>query len=377
MEALNASLNAIFGSMPPTVMAIWSVFALLVVIAVLVAVFYERRRYAAQDKAGAWLFVRLASLPIAAVSVAAVVIPARAIGGPEALAAFYLLAFTTAPLVYFGLHWLAGFIAGLARKAALAIGLSGLLMLLVPVLLANRVQPWVFDLARAMDGTGAAPGSNFLPVVKRPPMHRVVEQQRFTLPEIGEIWTERWEAPAGVRIERIERNVRGQYIEVANASSNYLCKSDEDVHVFWHGAVAPANWRVHWRDVNDQRAYSDWTMTPPVVAAVAFTPGWLPDGFTLPVRVPRSMVTYSWMRENGREDSQGAWDQPSGASARSPCVQTLRRPVTTEHPQISGMGLRLWRFSTAAAQIDDPEFLRLHGPRGRLALEPITQYPVS
>ena len=49
MEALNASLNAIFGSMPPTVMAIWSVFALLMVIAVLVAVFYERRRYAAQD----------------------------------------------------------------------------------------------------------------------------------------------------------------------------------------------------------------------------------------------------------------------------------------------------------------------------------------
>lgn len=346
MEALNASLNAIFGSMPPTVMAIWSVFALLMVIAVLFAVFYERRRYAAQNKAGAWLFVRLASLPIAAAGVAAVVIAARAIGGPEALAAFYLLAFTAAPLVYFGLHWLAGFIAGLARKDALAIGLSGLLMLLVPVLLANRVQPWVFDLARAIDGTGATPGSNFLPGVKRPPMHRVVEQQRFTLPEIGEIWTERWQAPAGVRIERIELNVRGQYVEVANSSSNYLCKSDEDVHVFWHGAVAPANWRVHWRDVNDQRAYSDWTMTPPVVATVAFTPEWLPDGFTLPVRVPRSMVTYTWMRENGREDSKGAWDQHSGASTSFPCVQTLRRPVTTEQPQISGMGLRLWRFDT-------------------------------
>ena len=71
----------------------------------------------------------------------------RAIGGPEALAAFYLLAFTAAPLVYFGLHWLAGFLAGLARKDALAIGLSGLLMLLVPVLLASRVHPWLLDLA--------------------------------------------------------------------------------------------------------------------------------------------------------------------------------------------------------------------------------------
>ena len=346
MEALSAGLNAIFGSMPPTILAIWSVFALLMVIAVLVAVLYERRRYAAQNKAGAWLFVRLATLPIAAAGAAAVVIPARAIGGPEALAAFYLLAFTAGPLVYFGLHWLAGFVAGLARKDALAIGLSGLLMVLVPVLLANRVQPWVFDLARAMDGTGAAPGSNFSPGVKRPPLHQVVEQQRFTLPEIGEVWTERWQAPAGVRVERVELDVRGQYVEVDSASSNYLCRSGEDVHVFWHGAVAPAHWRVHWRDADGQRAYSDWTMTPPAAAAVAFTPEWLPDGFALPVRVPSSMVTYTWMRENGREDSRGALDQRQGASTSSACVHTLRRAVTAEQPQISGMGVRLWRFDT-------------------------------
>lgn len=52
MEALSASLNAMFGSMPPTIRTIWSVFALLMVIAVLVAVLYERRRYAAHNKAG-------------------------------------------------------------------------------------------------------------------------------------------------------------------------------------------------------------------------------------------------------------------------------------------------------------------------------------
>jgi hypothetical protein len=346
MEALNAGFNAVFGRMPPTVMAIWSGFALLMASAVLVAVFYERRRFAARGKAGAWLFVRLATLPIAAAATAAVVIPARAVGGPEALAAFYLLALTAGPLVYFGLHWLAGLVAGLARKDGLTIGFSGLLMVLMPVLLANQVQPWVLNLARTMDGTGAAPGSNFSHGVKRPPLHQVVEQQRFTLPEIGEVWTERWQAPAGVRIERIELNVRGQYVPVDNASSNYLCRNGEDVHVFWHGAVAPANWRVHWRDANDQRAYSDWTMTPPVAAALAFTPEWLPDGFTLPVRVPGGLVTYSWMRENGREDSRGVVDQYAAASASSPCVQTLRRPVTTEQAQISAMGLRLWRFDT-------------------------------
>ena len=330
--------------MPPTVIVIWSVFALLMLTAVLVAAVYERRRYAAQKKASAWLFVRVATLPIAAVVAAVVVISARAVGGPEALAALYLLAFTAGPLLYFGLHWLAGFVAGLARKDALAMALSGLLMILVPMLLASMAQQWVFVLARAVDGTGAAPGANFVPGVERPPRHEVVEQQRFTLPEVGEVWTERWQAPAGVRVERIELNVRGLYVEVDNASSNYVCMSGDDVYVVWHGAVAPARWRVHWRDVDGQRAYSEWTMTPPAAAAVAFMPEWLPDGVSLPVRVPSSMVSYSWIQEGGREDGRGALDERAGAGTRSACVQSLRRSVTAAQPQISGVAVRLWRF---------------------------------
>lgn len=332
--------------MPPTVLAIWSVFALLMVVAVLLVAFKERRRYAAQNKAGAWLFVRLATLPIGAAVAAAVVIPARAVGGPEALAAFYVLAFTAGPLLYFGLHWFAGYLAGLARSDALGIGLSGLLMVLLPALLASQAQQWVFILARAIDGTNAAQFANILRGEERPPPYQVLEQQRFTVPGIGEVWTEHWQAPAGVRVERIELDVRGQYVEVDGASSNYVCKSGEDVYVFWHGAVAPARWRVHWRDADDQRAYSAWTMTPPAAAAVAFTPEWLPDGFSLPVRVPGGMITYSWTQENGREDGRGALDEHAGTGTSSTCVQTLRRSVTATQPQISGMGLRVWRFDT-------------------------------
>ncbi|MBK6508591.1 MAG: hypothetical protein IPG06_03480 [Haliea sp.] len=78
-----------------------------------------------------------------------------------------------------------------------------------------------------------------MPGVERPPRHEVVEQQRFTLPEVGEVWTERWQAPAGVRVERIELNVRGLYVEVDNASSNYVCMSGDDV--MWSG-TAPWRW---------------------------------------------------------------------------------------------------------------------------------------
>lgn len=58
-------------------------------------------------------------------------------------------------------------------------------------------------------------------------------------------------------------------------------------------------------------------MTATVVAAVAFSPEWLPDSVALPVRVPRSRVTQAWKRANGREDVQGARDQHAGASMGS------------------------------------------------------------
>jgi hypothetical protein len=325
---------------------IWGVLALLVAMAVLAVLLRERRRYAERGKAGAWWFVRLATLPIVAAAAVAVVLLARAVGGQEALAAFYLLAFTVGPLVYFGLHWLAGVLAGLARRDALAIGFSGLLMVLVPALLANLAQPWVFQLSRAIGGTGTAPGARLAPGAVRPLPHQVVEQRRFSVPEIGEVWTERWRAPAGVRVERIEFEVRGQHVEVDGANSNYLCRDGEDVHVFWHGGVAPARWRMHWRDANGERAYSDWTLSPPNGAAVAFAPEWLPDGVALPVRVPGSLVTYQWMRENGREDSRLALEPRPGAVASTDCVQAMRRPVTADQPQISGIGLRLWRRDT-------------------------------
>ena len=68
----------------------------------------ERRRFAAQGKARSWARVRLASAAILAITAASVVLPARQVSGMEALAVFYGLLFTLAPLLWFGLHWLAG-----------------------------------------------------------------------------------------------------------------------------------------------------------------------------------------------------------------------------------------------------------------------------
>ena len=63
---------------------------------------WERRRFQALGKGAAWLPMRVASVPIAALTAALVVLPARAVPGMEALAVFYGLLLVVAPLLWFG-----------------------------------------------------------------------------------------------------------------------------------------------------------------------------------------------------------------------------------------------------------------------------------
>ena len=78
---------------------IWGVLALGALLIIGLALRAERHRFASRGKAGAWLWVRLASLPIAPLAAGAVILLARSVSGPEALAAFYLLMFTLGPLI--------------------------------------------------------------------------------------------------------------------------------------------------------------------------------------------------------------------------------------------------------------------------------------
>jgi len=110
-------------------------------------------------------------VPIALAAAAAVWLPARAVGGPEALAAFYLLMFSLGPLVYFGLHWFIGRRARPALSAAesAAIGGSGLLLVILPALLASMALPWVHQLEQ-----GARQAQRGL-AVEAPLAHRILQ----------------------------------------------------------------------------------------------------------------------------------------------------------------------------------------------------------
>lgn len=72
---------------------------------------WERRYFQRCGKAGAWLMVRLATIPIALVTAALVIIPARTTSGMEGLAVAYLMLLVVAPIFWFGAHWMAGRLA--------------------------------------------------------------------------------------------------------------------------------------------------------------------------------------------------------------------------------------------------------------------------
>ena len=115
---------------------------------------WERRRFQALGKEAAWLPMRVASVPIAALTAALVVLPARAVPGMEALAVFYGLLLVVAPLFWFGAHYVVG---RLVRPALLFEESARIASLPVAAvigiaLLSQWLQPLVWSLWRAAGG---------------------------------------------------------------------------------------------------------------------------------------------------------------------------------------------------------------------------------
>ena len=318
---------------------IWSVLALGALVAVAFALRAEHRRFAARGKAGAWLGVRLASVPIGLLAAAAVWFPALAVSGPEALAAFYLLMFSLGPLVYFGLHWLAGRMTTPALSAgeAAAIGGSGLLLVILPAFLAGMASPWVHQL-----GMGVRQMQRGL-AVEAPLAHRILQPQRFLLPEIGEVLSEHWQAPPGVRVERIEWELGGQYLQAGDSTGSILCRDGEDFHVFRLAANPAPRWRMYWRDAAGSLQRSDWTSAPVEAGppTAALTPAWTQDGFAFPVRVPRNFVTVKRRWATGKVVQSDALDGQTLPSPTDTCLSSPYRNRDAESV-VTSVGIRMW-----------------------------------
>ena len=112
---------------------------------------WERRYFKTQGKAGAWLAVRVATLPIAAVTAAIVILPAQSTSGMEGLAVFYILLLTIGPIFWFGSHWAVGKLTKppLPLNESALIAASPLGFAIAAALVGNVLQPFAWSLLRS------------------------------------------------------------------------------------------------------------------------------------------------------------------------------------------------------------------------------------
>ncbi|MGB4064839.1 MAG: hypothetical protein WBK19_13535 [Azonexus sp.] len=271
----------------------WGAVGVAVLAATGLILFLERRHFAARDKAGSWLSLRLLSLFILLpVTAGVIVIPSMAISGPEALAYFYLALLVLGPLVWFAGHALCGRLLrpALSKGESLFMAASGLLVMLLPFGAATLAQGPIFHTSRGLTQSAfqAAPAAA-LP-------HAVGPIQRFNLPTVGLIYTQSLIAPGGVELERIDRKVGENWSDTATSTRDIFCRDGQNLHLMWSAREPTPVLRLYWRQ-NGQRVQTDFS---PATASTdpaeprEFKVSFRPDGIDPPVPIPRSRASIAY-----------------------------------------------------------------------------------
>ena len=328
---------------------LWSIVLLLILAGIVWLLRTEKRQYDARGKGRGWLWMRLLALPILALTAAAVVLPARSIAGPEALAYFYLALFTLAPLSWFGLHRLAGALQSprFTRAECFGLALSGLAILIVPPLLLGMAQGPIYTLSHQLQESG------FDHAAQAPLPHTALPVQRFRLGAAGEIFTQSLEAPPGVRIERIDTRPGDHWSNTATQTHAYLCRQGENLHLAWSVGSPLAPLRIHWRTADGTLQQAEYRIDASQLASLPaqdFTVNWRDDGIDLPVPLMRDVVQLGWERAPGALHYRSLDRLQPGENFVDDCVMRgYRRAAWQQEGAISGVILRFHPTPPAAA----------------------------
>jgi hypothetical protein len=303
-------------NVPPSTLMLWGLTALVALAAMALIIAYEGRHFRKLGLGSPWLKLRVATLPIMALTIAAMygAFSATGIRGMEGLAVAYLVLLTVGPLAYFGLHWLVGRMAGLSRGASAWIAFSGLLIAGMPPAIGGVLTQFLGTHLHAMRNR---PPPDTTPEAPSP--YAQVAARRLVLPDKFELWAAHWQAPAGVRVSRVALETQGVRVEdVSRGDFSTLCVRGGDVHLLWPAERPVPTLQVYWKDAAGAERRSTWTVSAPAVAAETFEPTWNETELVLPVAVPKGVLTLSWARPGG-----------------SPFVDTLKQaePGSTCAPQ--------------------------------------------
>lgn len=309
---------------PPAYQIIVVVIAIVALAIMALLLTLEGRHFRKLALGSAWLKLRLASLPIVALAVAAIIgtISAVGISGMEALAVAYLALFTVGPLVYFGLHGLLGRMLGLSRGQSAWIGFSGLILLGVIPAVGQTMMPFVPTLNQMLE----ARADRAIPAVPSP--FTVARAQRLHLPNDEQVWAIHYQAPAGVSLMRVDMEFGKEWSQdVLRMSIATLCRRNNDLHLHWPADRPLQALRLFWKGADGKDYQSDWMPPPPAGEVAAFNVVWNETTATLPVALPRDSLTLAW----DRPDRNPVIDSLKDMQHQGECVpQTLELPERYE-----------------------------------------------
>lgn len=355
----NSTLTRMLDAMTWVDLVLWTgVFALIFVGAVLF-LRAEKRQYAQRGKGRGWVWMRGLALPILAAT-AAVVLPARSIGGSEALAAFYIALFTLGPLVWFGLHLLVGALQlpRFTRGESEGLAVSGLAILIVPLLIVGMAQGPIFMASSRMKARG------FEETEQAPLPHTLLPVQRFRLNDAGELYAQTLRTPAGLHVERVSALIGGHWSDTATMTHTYLCRQGDDLHLAWSVGSTLVPLRIHWRDSQDRRYQAEYRVDAASLAALpvqAFAVSWRDDGIDLPVPLARELVQLGWRNATDTLHYRSLDMLQPGETFTNDCVMPgYRRVAWQQEGPIAGVILRFNLPSPAPSW--QAEFLREAAP---------------
>ncbi len=333
----------LFAHMPQHDRYAWMRAAAGLLALMLALLWLERRYFKASGRAGSWLAVRLVSVFAAVAALAALVVPARVVSGPEALGVFYLMLFTVAPLVWFGSHVKAGrwVRPTLSRAECTVLGVTGLMILAIPGTAFFAAQGPLYAAAREIGLRRELPADN-------PPLqHTVQAVQRYHLAGAGLIHTQALLAAPDTRLVRVEQRQGGQWPKDQSVAHPTYCTNGNDVHLMWSEQEPPPYLRLHWAQSNGAVVHAEFTPTMALDAAtppVEFTIGFRPYGVDPIAPIPRERAYLVLAKEGLPNYTQMLGNPPGADEVRTTdCVmQGFVRAGSSDTWQVQAIGLQFY-----------------------------------
>lgn len=306
----------IFARMPPAEQQRWWQGAAGMAALVVALLWLESRYFKRSGRVGSWVSVRLASAFAALLAVAAVVLPARAVGGPAALGVFILALYTVGPLVWFGSHVLVGrrVQPALSRMEGLALGVSGLIILAIPGTAFFAMEGPLYAAAREIGQRRELPADNL------PLEHKVQAVQRHQLAGVGLIYTQSLMGVPDTRLVRVEQRQSGQWPKDLSVAHPMYCTNGNDVHFMWSAHEAPPYVRLHWAQSNGAVVRAEFTPQMPTDTAspaAEFTIGFRPDGVDPIAPIPRARAYFVFTKPGLAPYTQMLGNPPDAGEGRT------------------------------------------------------------